>query len=259
MSGSSSRTNGAIVAGTILVALGGLFLLDNYGILEAGDVFRYWPLILIGLGLTRLLSPGRRDEYVGGVVLLFLGSVFLLRALNLPWFRLHTVWPLLLVVLGVSLIFKALRSRTGDSGVPGESPGARALAGAREGLAATRELRGDPTEAGAILHEFALMGGGERIVRAQDFRGGEVTAIMGGFQIDLRSAGMAGDSAIIEVFTLFGGVEFRVPQDWDVVMTGTPILGMLSSTAWSSRDRLLPAKKLIIRGTAIMGGVEAKN
>ena len=33
-----------------------------------------------------------------------------------------------------------------------------------------------------------MFGGGDRIVRSQAFRGGTVTAIMGGFDIDLRDA-----------------------------------------------------------------------
>jgi predicted membrane protein len=102
------------------------------------------------------------------------------------------------------------------------------------------------------------MGGGERVVRSQDFRGGEVTAILGGFEIDLRGAGIAGDSATIEVFALFGGVELRVPEDWDVAVHGTPILGAVINSAKAGIGTV-PTKTLVIRGSAIMGGVEVKN
>ncbi len=103
------------------------------------------------------------------------------------------------------------------------------------------------------------MGGGERVVRSQDFSGGEVTAIMGGFEIDLRAAGMKGDTATVEVFTVFGGVEFKVPPDWNVVANGTPILGMFTDSTRRMADGVKPSKTLILRGTAIMGGVEVKN
>jgi predicted membrane protein len=103
------------------------------------------------------------------------------------------------------------------------------------------------------------MGGGDRIVRTQDFRGGEVTAIMGGFAIDLRGAAIAGDSATIHVFALWGGVEFKVPEDWNVAMAGVPILGGFTNSARSFRQGDAAAKTLIVKGTAVMGGVEVKN
>jgi predicted membrane protein len=252
------RSTGRLVAGAILLFLGALFLLDNFGILDAGDVFHYWPLILVGIGLTRLLAPCRPQERIGGIVTLIVGLAFLLRAFGVPWFRLRMVWPALLVAVGVALIWQALRGSRGPLRSFSEI-GDRARLGAMAGLDAVRSLGPDPSEASSVLKEFALMGGGDRIVRSQDFRGGEVTAIMGGFQIDLRAAGMAGDTATIEVFTLFGGVEFKVPQSWNVVVSGTPILGMVSNTTSPIRDESAAAKTLVVRGAAIMGGIEVKN
>jgi len=103
------------------------------------------------------------------------------------------------------------------------------------------------------------MGGGDRVVRSQDFRGGEVTAIMGGFGIDLRGAGIAGDSATIHIFTLWGGVDLKVPDDWNVAVAGTPILGVFTNSAHGVRQGDAAAKTLVIKGVAIMGGVEVKN
>ena len=258
-SGSSPRVTGRILAGVIFIAFGVLFLLDNFGLVDAGDIFRYWPLILIALGLARLFAPSRPEERVGGVVLLFLGSVFLLRAMHVPWIRLRLVWPAFLVVVGAVVIWQALRRREKP---PGEPPGdlkEPGLRGTTAGLAVASHLRDNGGQMGAALHEFALMGGGEGIVRAQDFRGGDVTAIMGGFQIDLRGAGLAGDSATIDVFTLFGGVEFKVPPEWNVVMNGSPILGVFTNSTRPLGGGAAPGKTLIVRGTAIMGGVEVKN
>ena len=38
----------------ILIALGVVFLLDNLGIFEFRQALRYWPLLLIGLGVYML-------------------------------------------------------------------------------------------------------------------------------------------------------------------------------------------------------------
>ena len=112
------------------------------------------------------------------------------------------------------------------------------------------------------MNDFAFLGGGERIVRSPDFRGGEVTAIMGGFTIDLRGAGIVGDEAVLEIFALWGGVELKVPEEWIVSMRGMPILGAFSETQSGTSTPLapgVPRKTLVITGTAIMGGVEVKH
>ena len=272
----SPQLAGRFVAGGILVLLGVLFLLDNLDVVDAREILRFWPVILIALGLTRLLAPRRPEQITGGVVLLFLGGVFLLRALHVSWFRLRSVWPLLLVLIGGMIIWQALRGKAvGATSAPPPGPlpesapearkppepdlGKRAAEGALAGLVATRGMRGGPQSRDSVLSEFALMGGGELVVHSQDFRGGEVTAIMGGFEIDLRGARIQGDSATIEIFTLFGGIELKVPQEWYVVLQGTPILGMFANTAKPLPESSAPRKTLILKGAAIMGGVEVKN
>jgi hypothetical protein len=252
----SGRASGRLVAGGLLILVGLLFTLDNFGIVRAGDLFRYWPLLLVGAGLTKILQGGHgehREHRAAGFVLLAIGVIFLLRTFDVVWFRVRDLWPLIFLVAGGLLIWRATRRRG-----QGETPGEGALAGAGEDLAASRPWRDGPVDAGSVLNEFAFMGGGERVVRSQDFRGGEVTAILGGFEIDLRGAGIAGDSATIEVFALFGGVELRVPEDWDVAVHGTPILGAVINSAKAGIGTV-PTKTLVIRGSAIMGGVEVKN
>ncbi len=280
MTDRSPRLGGRFLAGAILIVLGVLFLLDNLGLIEAREVIRFWPVVLIVLGVTRLFSRRRPEDRAGGLVLLFLGAIFLLRALHVSWFRMRSAWPLLLVLIGATLIWQAFRGRTAAAAAqtpsgppsdpdaaspspkpsaPGPGPSERAAQGALAGFVATRGFRGDPEARDSVLSEFALMGGGELVVHSQDFRGGEVTAIMGGFEIDLRGAQIQGDSATIEIFTLFGGIELKVPQDWYVVLQGTPILGMFANTAKPLPESAGPRKKLILKGAAIMGGVEVKN
>ena len=249
----ASRLTGRMIAGGILIALGVLFTLDNFGVVDAGDVFRYWPLFLVGFGLLKLAQARHPDQRVAGAALMGIGSILLLRTLHLVSFHMRDVWPIVLVIGGGLLVWRSLQRR---------DPGA-VLASAR-GQLPNQESGGAPVEGagGYVLNEFAFLGGGERKIRTPDFRGGEVTAIMGGFEIDLRGAGIVGDEAVLEVFTLWGGVEIRVPEDWIVQIQATPILGGISETvtgptvpAGSSSG---PRKRLVIRGTAIMGGVEVK-
>ena len=258
--GTVRRGDGRMIAGAILIGLGVIYALDSFGVLYAGHVFRYWPLIFVGIGIAKVSQARLPAQRTGGIVLIAIGAMLLLWTLHVYWFRARYIWPILLLLVGGSLIWQALAHRRSPLAAGAESsPGERVLEGARAGLAASREWREGPTDAGSVLNEFAIMGGGDRIVRAQDFRGGEITAIMGGFGIDLRGAAIAGDSATIHIFTLWGGVDLKVPEDWNVVMSGTPILGVFTNSAKTFRPGDAAAKTLVVKGVAIMGGIEVKN
>jgi predicted membrane protein len=68
------------------------------------------------------------------------------------------------------------------------------------------------------------MGGFKRRITTPDFRGGEITAIMGGCDLDLRQSSING-VAVLNVFAMCGGITIKVPVDWTVELDGTPIMG----------------------------------
>jgi predicted membrane protein len=101
------------------------------------------------------------------------------------------------------------------------------------------------------------MGGTKTVVTTSDFKGGQATAVMGGCEIDLRHASMPESrAAVLDTFAFWGGIEIRVPDDWEVVSQGSAALGGFVNNA-----RSLPGSKrrLVVTGLAIMGGVEVKN
>ncbi len=61
---SKSRHHGGnIFGGLIIICLGVLFLLNNFGTLDFGDFVRhYWPVILILIGLRLILGFGHRER-----------------------------------------------------------------------------------------------------------------------------------------------------------------------------------------------------
>ena len=112
-----------VVAGVLFLLLGSLFLLQNLGVLHAGRLSDYWPLLLVWLGLSRLLGPRRSYHFASGAVLLVLGVLFQLDRLGVFWFHIHDFWPVLLVVAGVALIAESfLRRRAGPDRFDGGYP-----------------------------------------------------------------------------------------------------------------------------------------
>lgn len=96
---------GSLVVGLFLIALGALFLADNVGFEIPGSVWKYWPFLLIAMGVARWGFGGDDDERRGGYWLIATGlygwvSVFGL--FGLGW---GTAWPLMLVAVGLSMVF----------------------------------------------------------------------------------------------------------------------------------------------------------
>ena len=108
-----------IVFGLMFLAVGLLFTLDNFGVLDAGRLKHYWPLLLIGGGLPTLLAPKDAGESVWGVFMVSLGAFFLLRGFDVIDWKIRDVWPLFLVVAGATLIVRTFLERKGprDGGV----------------------------------------------------------------------------------------------------------------------------------------------
>ena len=220
------------LSGLILIAIGLLFLLDHMDVIHIGNVMRFWPMILIVVGLSKFLSEHNR---VSAVILILIGGYFQLNNLgliNLSW---NTFWPLLLIVAGILMIFT------------------------RFDFGRTQRSSNTPTD---VLNEFALFGGVERRVTANNFRGGRVEAIFGGVEVDFRSAEIEGEEAVVEVEAMFGGIELTVPDRWAVIYQGQSIFGGYSDeTRQPAPDVMGNAsrKTLILRGRALFGGIVVKN
>lgn len=226
------RITGRLIVGGVLILLGLLFTLDNLGYVDAGDVLDYWPVVLIVIGVVKVRHPQHEGQRTLGYILIAVGAFFLLQIVVFRDIR--VAWPFILVVVGGLLVWRALR-RAGPGTDRVESPT-------------------------SSQSDFAFMGGVHRVVETPDFRGGYATAVMGAVELDLRGAKIANSPAVLDVFALWGGIELTVPQDWKVDIQVVPILGGVENKARSMAPPAGgPEQVLIVRGTALMGGVEIKN
>lgn len=223
------------ISGLVLIAIGTLFLLDHMNILHIGNLWKFWPIILIIVGISKVFAEGNR---VGGAMMLLIGAYFQLNNLGLIHLAWETFWPVLLIIAGVLMIGKRFERhfQRGTANTPGGG--------------------------GGVLNEFALFGGVERRVTVNNFREGRVEAIFGGVEVDLRSADIEGDEALIEVDALFGGIEITVPDRWIVIYQGQSIFGGYSDETRAPAPDVLgnaPRKTLVLRGRALFGGIVVKN
>jgi hypothetical protein len=119
---------------------------------------------------------------------------------------------------------------------------------------------GPAKEASAYSGDFvsntAFLAGFDRKCTSQQFKGGDLTAIMGGGKVDFREADFQEGAPVIDVSVIMGGLEIIVPETWTVDSQVTPVLGGYEDKTRAPKDA---GKRLVIRGSAVLGGVEVKN
>jgi Cell wall-active antibiotics response 4TMS YvqF len=110
------------------------------------------------------------------------------------------------------------------------------------------------------MNAHAIFSGVERRVTAKDFRFGRISAVFGGAELDFHDADIEGDTGELEINAIFGGVELRVPDNWNVEARNQTAFGGYSDKTRKRDDAAAPGgKTLIISGTVMFGGVEVKN
>lgn len=225
------RCTPRLVIGLGIMALGALYLLENLGILDAERVVRYWPVILVAVGLAKLLQPTPGESVFGAWAWLLVGGLLLGDRLGLP--SVSRFWPLVLLLVGGAIASKAF-------GAP------------RAARAPVPSRPGDDD----YVKSFALMSGVKRAITSREFRGGDAVAVMGGVELDLRQAHVLREDAVVDCFAFWGGIDIKVPEDWQVVNRGFAFMGGFED---NTRQPAEVRGRLVLTGIALMGGVEVKN
>lgn len=228
--------DGKLISGAILILIGILIMLRNFDFIDVNVSYYIfsWKSLLIFLGLVFL---GAKTNKTPGYILVGLGVFFWLPSFFDYYISFSDVFvPLLLVGLGVLLINRQ-RSMNSRHAVNGAD---------------------NPSGPTGYLDDVSIFGGGIKIIQSKSFKGGNITAIFGGSEFDLRQVEMATEVAVIDVFTLFGGTKITVPESWRVKSDAISILGGLSDKRIIRPDAEVE-KTLVIKGVVMLGGVEIKS
>jgi hypothetical protein len=248
--GTNRSYSWSFIFGALIVAAGVVLLLDEQHIINADRVFSYfWPLVLIAAGSTMLMDcRGRGGRGVWGITLLAIGALLVLENLGFAHIRFDTIWPLIIIGVGVLMIWQAASPRIRPDGTTRpEWPE----------FFNRWSRTGSPD---ADFNGVAILGGFKRRITSKKFKGGSVLSVMGGFQIDLRQADMEGDTATIEAMSFMGGGEIKVPGEWLVSMEGISLFGAFVDET-DQQPSAVPGtqKKLIMKGASMFGGIVVKN
>lgn len=240
---------GKIFGGFLVVVAGSLFLAKELG----ADIPHWvlsWKMFLVALGLV--LAVKHNFRHTGWIILILIGGAFIVGDIYPEIAIKQVVWPVLIIMIGLFIIFKP-RRRKFRNWEKWESK-----CQSHQRFSCDRE--------GESIHEdtidsTSIMGGVKKNILSKNFKGGEVTNIFGGAEINLSQADFEG-TITMEITNIFGGTRLIVPANWEISSSSdsTSVLGSIEDkrpvhpkTTGSS------PKILILKGTTVFGGIEIKS
>ncbi|TSA26122.1 MAG: hypothetical protein D4R67_08565 [Bacteroidetes bacterium] len=223
------------VFGVIAIGAGLILLGLNAGMLPVTwkPVIFSWQMLLICIGVISLFG---RDHYIPGIILILIGGIFIIPKFGMLPFSPHSLfWPAILIAIGLIVLFKGL---------------------GRHGFRYHRE---EMVLEDGYINEETVFGGTKQRVTHKAFKGGRISCIFGGAEVDLTSAELAPGEHTLEVSAIFGGATVIVPADWKIVVKNSSILGGFEDKRRNIKEPADPSRVLIIKAEAIFGGGEIKS
>ncbi len=216
-----------MVWGIVLAAAGALFALNALEITKI-DVFfdGWWTLFIL---IPCFIGLFTEREKTGNLIGILIGVFLLLCCRDILDFSM--VWKLLLpaiiFIIGIKMVLGAIFGKKSDS------------------------LPAIP-ENGPVIAS-AIFGGRDLNYDGQVFEGGEITAIFGGVDCNLKKAVIEKDCCI-QATAIFGGIDILVPANVNVVVNSVSIFGGFSNETSAQPD----VPTIYIKGFSMFGGVDIK-
>jgi predicted membrane protein len=233
---------GKVLGGIILVAVGAVLLARQLGFEFPAWLFT-WPVMLIVIGLY--IGARHLFRNPGWIVLVTIGGIFLIDRLYADINIATFFWPLFIIAAGILMIFKPHRKTWN-----------------RQALYDHTDTHEFPVEQEEVIKEdfldsVSIFGGVKKNIISKNFKGGEITCIMGGAEINLSQADIQG-RVTLEVTQVLGGTKLIVPSHWDVQPEMVAVLGGVEDKR-QLQSNVAEDKVLILKGTSVLGGIEIKS
>jgi hypothetical protein len=183
----------------ILIVVGALLLFGNLQLFAIGWIFGmlldFWPLIIVAMGISRIVS-GKSRDFAGGLQLIGVG--LLLQIIVFGWLpgNLLSYWPYALIVVGLWLIFIQPKNKRIE-----------------------KELSGHRLQLREVLRDarYALSCDG--------FEGGSVFALLSRVECDLSACTEDVGSMRLSMRVRWSAITLIVPDTWRVTFAMRHSLG----------------------------------
>lgn len=217
--------------GIVLILLGLIIGLNAFGITDINIFFEgWWTLFIIVPCIIGLFNDTNKTGSIIGI-LIGVALLLLVRDVISIDLVLKLAVPVILVIIGLSLIFKDVFN------------------------AKTKEKIKEINKTQSGKEYVATFSGQDINFNEEEFTGAELSAIFGGVKLDLRKAIIKEDS-VINVCAIFGGVDILVADNVNVKVNSTSIFGGVSDKR-KNKDKK-EANTIYINATCVFGGTDIK-
>jgi predicted membrane protein len=230
--------SGRVWGGVALIIFGGLLLARRAGADLPYWLFS-WEMIPIAIGL---FIGARQSFRPGGwIIPILIGTAFLVDDMFPDVNMRHFIWPSIIILFGLFMIFRPRRKRDDYWKSWGE-----------KGIVSTSSADTDE-----VLEMVSVFGGNKKNVISKNFKGGETVAVFGGNELILTQADFTG-TAVLEMTQVFGGAKLIIPANWKVQSEIVSIFGGLDDKRPQATE-YDSTKVLRLIGTSVFGGIEIKS
>lgn len=221
----------------LLIVIGLLILVNNFTNIQIDlNLSKLWPLILIFIGINKLFSDGSDNGF--SIIMILIGSLFLLNNFGyLDKFNFNIsdlFWPAILIIIGVNILIKRTKF-TKDK---------------------QRNIIADKSEE---FDYFTIFSGSKNRINSNNLKSGKAIAVFGGLEIDLLSANNKENKIVIDLTVIFGGIELKIPSNWNIIQKGMPIFGGFSDKRIGKDHNSENAPTVFLYTNILFGGITIKN
>jgi hypothetical protein len=273
---SDSAPRGHFVIGLMLIFIGAVLMLDRAGLVTWMGRWTLWPVILLGIGLSRFLDSPRPGPRQG---LFFLAAGVWLLIAEAGWISMWDSWPILIIAFGLGVALNAGGRHLmadGTTPVPPVRRPSSPLSMIGIWIAVAVALH-SPIEGSFLRRQseapisvLSVMGRAQHDATPASFEGADLTAVMGRSELDLtRTTIEPGGRREVQVYTVMGRTELKVPEHWQVDLSALPVMGAvedhrrgrnanrnggIEAEAAAAPDGTQPPT-LVVRGYVLMGAL----
>ena len=234
---------GRILAGFVLIGIGVVLFLERMGYFFPSWVFS-WKMLLIAIGV--FVGAKHTFKGFGWLIPIIIGVLFLFDDF-FPGFAIRAfIWPIIITIIGLLMIFRPKRHDRWRH--KWRSHYHKHHKNYEHYTISTDDSESDRVDA------VVVFGTTKKNIISKNFKGGEVTCVFGGSEINLMQADMNG-RLVLEINQVFGGTKLLIPAHWQIVSETVTFMGSVEDKRPDNKNTDA-TKVLLIRGSSIFGSID---